>query len=178
MLFAAVAWGLLATTTLVAKRVAKASAVLLHQVLGTVGLALLMVHLIGLLLDEFVEYGPLDLLVPFRAAEAPAAVAIGIIAMYVMLVVILTSWVRKRLGTTWWRRFHLLATPAFALALVHGMGAGTDSTRPWMWWMYVGTGLAVVFLLIVRAFVSSPATERRTQPAPSPTRGSVRATSR
>lgn len=166
MLFAAVAWGLLATTTLVAKRVAKASAVLLHQVLGTVGLALLAVHLGGLLLDRFVEYGPLDLLVPFRAEDAPAAVGVGVIAMYAMLIVLGTSWFRRRLGTAWWRRSHFLATPAFALSLVHGMGAGTDATRPWMWWTYVGTALATVFLLLVRALFGSAATERRPAPGP------------
>lgn len=152
MLFAAVAWGLVATTGLVSKRVAKATSVLIHQVLGSVALALLVIHLGGLLLDEFAELEPLDLLVPLREKkERPIGVALGVVGMYVLLIVLLTSWIRKGLGTSWWRRFHLFATPAFVLALMHGMVAGTDTKSPWMWWTYVATGLCVVFLLLVRA---------------------------
>jgi predicted ferric reductase len=166
MLFAAVAWGLLATTTLVSKRIAKATSVLLHQVLASVGLALLAVHVGAILLDRFVDFDALDVLVPFRSDLRPVAVGLGVIAMYAAVVVLVSSWIRRGIGTTWWRRLHVLATPAFALALMHGMAVGTDTRRPWLWWMYVATALVVVFLLIVRALGERAPRERARPVAP------------
>ena len=52
--------------------------------------------------------------------------------MYGMVIVLASSWVRKRLGTVWWRRLHLLAVPMFTLSLLHGLFAGSDSGRTWM----------------------------------------------
>jgi sulfoxide reductase heme-binding subunit YedZ len=176
MLFAAVAWGLLATTTLVSRRISKATSILLHQVLASVGLALLAIHLVALLLDRFVDFDALDLIVPLRSEERPLAVGLGVLAMYAGLVVLVTSWARKPLGTTWWRRFHLLATPAFALALAHGMAVGSDTRRPWMWWLYVATALVLVFLLVVRALAAGRGrdAERHDPGNPSRARGSTR----
>jgi len=102
------------------------------------------------------------------------AVALGVFALYACVLVLLTSWVRKGIGTVWWRRFHLLATPAFLLALMHGMLAGTDSTRLWLWWTYLDTALVVVFLLLVRALTDArPAPRERNQAASRPRSGAA-----
>jgi hypothetical protein len=58
--------------------------------------------------------------------------------------------------------------PVFALALVHGIFTGTDTTRPWMWWSYVGTGMLVVFLVLVRGLTAGT---RPMRPAASPNTG-------
>jgi DMSO/TMAO reductase YedYZ heme-binding membrane subunit len=84
--------------------------------------------------------------------------------MYATVFVIVTSWMRKRIGTTWWRRTHLLAVPTFILSLVHGVFAGTDTVRPAMWWTYVATGLIVVFLLVVRGLTAGYRPERAPRP--------------
>ena len=149
-LFLTVVWGLVATTSVLGKRVSKASATSVHQFLATCGLFLLAIHVGGILLDSFVRFSPLDVLVPLHGTFRPVAVSFGIVAMYAMVVVLASSWARKPIGTTWWRRLHLLAVPAFTLALAHGVFAGTDSPRPWMFWTYIGTGLIALFLVIVR----------------------------
>ncbi|MGZ4150794.1 MAG: hypothetical protein ACXVQJ_12185, partial [Actinomycetota bacterium] len=149
-LWLAVSWGLLASTSLVTKHVSKPTSVMFHAVVGSAGLALLMVHLGGLLIDRFVPFGPLDLLIPMRATYRTGAVAFGIVAMYAMVLVLVSSWLRKHLTTKLWRTLHLLAVPAFALALTHGVMAGSDSSRPWMFSIYVATGLTTLFLVVVR----------------------------
>jgi sulfoxide reductase heme-binding subunit YedZ len=151
MLFLSVAWGLVATTSPMGKAVSKASAVSIHQFMSTVAMALLGVHIAGLLLDRFVPFRLLDVVIPMHGPFRPLAVAFGMAAMYLSLVVLVSSWFRKRVGTRWWRRLHVLAAPAFTLAMVHGIFTGTDTIRPWMWWIYVVTGGTVVFLLAVRA---------------------------
>ena len=92
----------------------------------------------------------LDVLVPMRSTFRPIAITAGVLAMYATVAVMVSSWVRKKLSTKVWRSIHLLAVPAFTLALAHGVFSGTDTQRWWMWGMYALTGLIVVFLVIVR----------------------------
>jgi sulfoxide reductase heme-binding subunit YedZ len=150
MLFLSVNWGLIATTSLITKRVSKPTSTLFHQFVSTVAFVLLGVHLGGLLVDQFMPFGPLDLVVPMRAGYRPVAVGLGVVSMYATTIVLVSSWIRKRLSTRVWRGLHVLAVPAFTLALAHGVFAGTDTTRPWMWPIYAVTGIVTLFLVIVR----------------------------
>jgi DMSO/TMAO reductase YedYZ heme-binding membrane subunit len=115
---------------------------------------LLAVHLVGLLLDKVQAFQVLDLLVPFRSSFRPVPVAFGVIAMYAVAVVLVTSWWRSRVGLTWWRRVHVWGTPAFIAAMVHGIFSGTDANVPVVWWMYMVTGAIVLFLLLVRGLTA------------------------
>ena len=150
LLFASVAWGLIATTALFGRRLHRATSTSFHQFLGSAGVVMLIVHLGGLLADRFTPFRPADVLVPWHSGYRPSAVALGIFSMYLVIAVVVSSWARKRVGTKWWRRLHILAAPAFALALVHGVLAGSDTGHPAMQVMYVATGLITVFLLMMR----------------------------
>jgi cytochrome b561 len=165
MLFLSVVWGLIATTSAFGKRISKASATTVHQFIATCGLLLLAVHLGALLVDSFMPFSLADLTIPMAASFRPVATTFGIVAMYSMVFVIVTSWLRKPIGTTWWRRTHLLAVPTFVLSMVHGIFAGTDSARPALWWTYVGTGLVVLFLVVVRGLTAG---FRPPRPSPAP----------
>ncbi|GIU99232.1 MAG: hypothetical protein KatS3mg014_0848 [Actinomycetota bacterium] len=114
MLFLSVCWGLVSTTTPFGKLVSKPTATLAHQFMSTSGLALLGVHLGGLLLDRYEPFALRQLFVPMAATYRPVPVALGIVAMYLLVVVVVTSWLRRTIGTAWWRRTHLLAVPTFA----------------------------------------------------------------
>jgi hypothetical protein len=166
MLFLSVAWGLVGTSGAFGRRVSKASAVTIHQFFSTCGLLLLGIHVGALLVDPFMPFGAVAVLVPGTASYRPAATAFGVIAMYATVVVLVTSWIRKRIGTTWWRRLHLLAVPAFAMSLAHGVFSGTDTARPWMWWVYLLTGSVVVFLVVLRGLTAGYRPERRSQELP------------
>ena len=168
MVFLAVAWGLVATTSLVGSRVSRASATTVHQFLSTTGLVLLGVHIGGLLVDPFMPFDLVEVAIPMASTYRPIPVALGVVAMYAMVAVIVLSWLRKKIGTTWWRRSHLLAVPTFAMSLAHGLLAGTDSQRPAMWWLYLGSGLLVVFLVLVRGLTHGFRPPRAPRPEHAP----------
>lgn len=153
-LFLSVAWGLLGTTSLVTKHVSKPSANVFHGVVAAAGFVLLLLHIGLLLVDRFVPFGIWDVTIPMRSSFRPVAVTAGILAMYGMAIVLASSWARTRVGTRWWRALHLLSAPVFTLALAHGVFAGTDTGRPWMFWLYAGSGLVTLFLLIVRGLTA------------------------
>lgn len=165
MLFLSVAWGLLATTSLVTARVSKPAATMFHAFVASAGLALLVVHMALLIVDRFFPFRAVELVVPFTSTYRPVSVGLGVVAMYATVAVVATSWLRKRVGTAWWRRVHLLAVPTFAMTLLHGVFAGTDTERPLMLAMYAATGLSVVFLVIVRALTHGVRPVRQPRPA-------------
>jgi hypothetical protein len=169
MLWASVAWGLVATTSVFGKKIPKPTSIALHQAFSTSGLLFLAMHLGFLLADRFMPFTPLDLVIPMRASYRPIGVTLGIASMFVLVLGVLsTSWGRKLIGTKWWRRTHALSVPAFALALMHGLMTGTDSKRPAMFWMYLVSAAILLFLLLLRGLNS-----QRAQRAPVPA-GAVR----
>jgi methionine sulfoxide reductase heme-binding subunit len=160
-LFLSVAWGLLGSASLTPRWISKPSANLFHAAVASTGLVLLVVHLGLLLADRVVRFDPLDLLVPMRSTYRPVAVAAGIFAMYATAAIIMTSWLRRRVGAARWRRVHLLAVPAFSLALLHGLLAGSDGGRPWMLTLYASTGAITLFLVLVRGLTARERPARR-----------------
>jgi methionine sulfoxide reductase heme-binding subunit len=165
VLWATVSWGLVGTTALMGKKVPRATAIAIHQFLATAAFVLLGVHIGGVLLDSFVKFKPLDVLIPMHSTFRAVPVAFGIVGMYALAVVLISSWMRKHVSTRLWRALHLLAVPAFALALVHGVFTGTDTVRPWMWWGYVITGTSVLFLMLTRTLTIGLRPERHAVPA-------------
>jgi sulfoxide reductase heme-binding subunit YedZ len=165
VLWATVSWGLVGTTALMGKKVPRATAIAIHQFLATAAFVLLGVHIGGVLLDSFVKFKPLDVLIPMHSTFRAVPVAFGIVGMYALAVVLISSWMRKHVSTRLWRALHLLAVPAFALALVHGVFTGTDTVRPWMWWGYVITGTSVLFLMLTRTLTIGLRPERHAAPA-------------
>ena len=55
-----------------------------------------------------------------------------------------------------WRRLHWATYAMFALAAVHGIGSGTDTSRPWVMAFYAGTIGAVTAATVWRALVPPP----------------------
>ena len=154
MLFASVAWGLFGTTTLWGRLAAKASATAIHQFFSTVGMLLLAAHMALLGIDPWMPFDLGELFIPGRSTYRPLGVGLGIVAMYLAAIVIASSWVRKGIGPRVWRALHLLSVPMFSLMMLHGILAGTDTRRPWMWGMYLATATAIVFLLVLRGLTA------------------------
>ena len=88
----------------------------LHRWLGALALAFIAVHVGSILVDDFVHFSIADVVVPFASGWHPGAVAWGIVAMYLLIAVEVTSLVRKRLPAKVWRQVHLLAYAAFGRA--------------------------------------------------------------
>ena len=87
---------------------------------------------------------------PLASSWHPVAVAWGIVAMYLLLAVELTSLGRRRVPRRAWRVVHTLSFPTFVLATVHGLTAGTDrGNLVWQVTLW-STAAAVVFLTVVR----------------------------
>jgi sulfoxide reductase heme-binding subunit YedZ len=133
--------GMAVRTALLAP-VARNRAVLgLHGFLSWFWLPLVGVHVGALVLDGTARIGLLDLLVPFRVGYAPMAVGLGTVGLLLLLLVGISSALRRRMSQRVWHAVHLLSYPMFAVFLLHAQLAGSDFSRTWisvLGWSTVG----------------------------------------
>jgi predicted ferric reductase len=124
----------------------------LHAFAATLAGLFVFGHLLTIKLDSFVVFSLRDLLVPGQGPYRPVAVNIGIFALYVMALTLISSWVRRFIPYRFWRAIHYLSFLTFALVTLHGWLAGSDANEPWLRALYVGGAAAVTFLVVVRLF--------------------------
>lgn len=158
---AAVILGLLMSTRLTHGRPTAKWLLDLHRYVGGTSVAFVIIHLAGLVADNYSHFGPADLFVPFANAWKPLPVALGVVAMYLLAAVELSSLAMKRMPRRWWRWIHLSSFAVFWLATIHGITAGTDATNPLMWISYLVVGGLVLFLTLVRTLSSKGAAKAK-----------------
>jgi DMSO/TMAO reductase YedYZ heme-binding membrane subunit len=133
-----------------------------HRFLGGLAVVFLGVHLLGLAVDQFIGFGAADFLVPFVSSYKPAAVGLGVIGMYLLLAVELTSLAMRKLPRSTWHAVHLSSYVIFVVATVHGLTAGTDRHNVLFQWACLVTAGLVLMMTLVRVW--SP--RRRARAAP------------
>ena len=70
---------------------------------------------------------------PFAGGGAcPFWVGLGALAVELVAALVVTSLLRRHLSRRVWRDVHWLAYAAWPLALVHGIGMGSDRATAWM----------------------------------------------
>jgi sulfoxide reductase heme-binding subunit YedZ len=115
-----------------------------HRNASLIGLGLVLVHMLTLLFDSYANLNPIDLLVPFVGSYRTFWLGLGTLAFDLLIVVMITSLNRARLGLRTWRALHWLSYAMWPIALAHGLGTGTDNTQLWMGVLAVGCATAVV----------------------------------
>ncbi len=147
LLTASVVLGILLGARLV-KSPSKAWQTDLHRFLGGLAVIFVAVHVGGIVADSYVHFGWASVFVPFASSWRPLAVAGGVVAMYLLAAVELTSLAKKHLPKRAWKAVHFASYPMFAFTTLHAITAGSD-TRSSMVTLVVATLVIVVGALTV-----------------------------
>jgi DMSO/TMAO reductase YedYZ heme-binding membrane subunit len=161
LIVASMTWGLLVATRALGRKPSPAWMLAMHRWLGALAVTFTAVHVVAIVLDSFVSFRIVDALVPFASAYKTLPVAFGVIGMYLLLAVYLTSLARARLSPKTWRSIHVLSYGLFAVTTVHGLSAGTDTRT------LLSSGLAFV-LGAIAVFVGAMMWWKRSAPRPTP----------
>jgi len=140
MLTASVIWGIVLSTKAFANRRRPAWLLDLHRWLGGLTVSFVAIHIAALVADSYSHFGIKELTVPYATTWKPGAIALGIIAMYFLVAVELTSLAMKKLPKKFWRGVHMTSYGVFLLTSLHAAFAGTDRNT----WLYQGTALASI----------------------------------
>lgn len=131
----------------------------IHRFLALLGLGALTLHGTSLVLDKTVTITPLALLVPGLVPYRPVWTSLGVVAAELTVLVYASFSQRKRIGVKAWRALHWATYAVFALATVHGIAAGTDTSRPWAPLFY-GTAVGAVLAAAAWRALVPPAPAR------------------
>lgn len=124
-----------------------------HRFLALLGIGAVVAHGATLVLDPTLHLGLRALLVPGLSPYRPVAVGVGVLAAELMLLVYASFSLRRRIGARNWRRLHWATYGIFAAATVHGLAAGTDTSQPWAFALYLSAIALVVAAATWRALV-------------------------
>ena len=101
-----------------------------HRNVSLLCLVFLGIHVTTTVLDGYVPIGLTDVIVPLHSPYRPIYVGLGALCLDLMLAVLITSALRHRIGYGSWRFVHWLAYLCWPIALIHGLGSGTDTQLP------------------------------------------------
>ena len=152
---AAVVWGLLLSLRQIS-RPRPAWMLDLHRFLGGITFLFVALHLVALSFDSFVGFDWADLFVPYASAWRPGAVALGIVALYLLLAVELTSLMMRHLGRGFWHAIHLSSFGVFVAITLHALYAGADATEPLVLGFAIASSVAVAGLAVARVVLPRP----------------------
>jgi len=124
----------------------------LHNFLTLLSTIFLGVHVLAVWIDPFTRFGWQEVFIPFVSHYRPIWMALGIVALYLGIAIGISTWLRPRIGYTWWRKLHVLTLGIFILATIHGIGTGSDTQTEWALAIYVVSIVLVGALLCRRIF--------------------------
>ena len=104
----------------------------MHRRVSLLSIVFLAVHVLTAVFDPFTKLGLGAALVPFASSYRPVQVALGVVALYLFVALIVTSLLRKHIGQRTWRAVHWASYAMWPMALLHGITAGSDAFAPWM----------------------------------------------
>ena len=123
---------------------------LTHHVTSDLAIVMLGLHMLSLAFDPSVPLSLPGVLLPFTSDVRQPWTDLGILAAWGLLAIIGSFAIRGLLGRRGWAILHRLTFPLWAVALAHGIGAGSDSHEIWAAAFYGLTTAAVVYLALYR----------------------------
>jgi predicted ferric reductase len=127
-----------------------------HRTTSLLAVAFLLVHIVTSVLDSFVSISLVDAVVPFVGSYRPLWLGLGALSFDLLIAIVLTSVARRVIGYRTWRATHWFAYACWPIALLHGLGTGSDTKSGWMLGISLGCLLAVLLAICWRAAAGWP----------------------
>jgi sulfoxide reductase heme-binding subunit YedZ len=133
-----------------------------HRTLALSVVAFVALHVVLLLADPYAQLQIVDVFVPFANSQYAVWLGLGTLTIDFLVIVVISSLVRDYIGVRFWRAVHWITYACWPLAVVHGLGTGTDAHTEWFRW----TTFACVSVVVVACGwrFAIEALEREAQP--------------
>ena len=135
LLILSFAWGIFLSTRALKGVYRPAWLLGTHSWLAGTALVMTALHVISLMLDSWVRFTLSDILIPGSATwegatrTAEIGTAIGVLSLYLVVLIQVTSYLRRRMPRSVWIGIHRLSFPVVFALLVHAGWTGTDTSN-------------------------------------------------
>ena len=104
----------------------------LHKNISLLAVMFLAVHVVTAVLDTFAPISIASVFIPFAGTYRPLWLGLGALALDLLVALVVTSLLRDRIRHRTWRFVHWAAYLCWPVAVVHGLGTGTDTKLGWV----------------------------------------------
>ena len=111
----------------------------LHGYVSLLPLVFIASTSLAVAVDPFTHFGLPRCSSPFATHYRPVWMSLGIVSLYLLLAVWVSSRLRRRIGHRLWRQIHVLAFAVYGAATLHGLGTGSDTRTLWAAALYAGS---------------------------------------
>jgi predicted ferric reductase len=129
----------------------------LHRNVSLLAMVFLVLHILTSVLDSFAPISLVDAFIPFVGSYRPFWLGLGAVSFDLLLAVVITSLLRQRMGYATWRAVHWLTYASWPIALLHGLGTGSDVKTTWLQALSVVCVAIVIAALLARVLRGWPA---------------------
>ena len=116
-----------------------------HRDVSLMVVVFLIIHIATSVLDTFAPISLTAAVIPFAGTYRPLWLGLGALSFDLILALIITSLARRRLGYQTWRAVHWFAYASWPVAVLHGLGTGSDTK---VWWMLALTATCVAAVVM------------------------------
>ena len=120
-----------------------------HRFVALAGTLLVGLHLGLLFMDPYAKLKLIDFVVPFLGSYRPIWQGLGTVAVDLLIVIVITSLLRQRLGVRTFRVIHWTTYLLWPIAMAHALGNVTDTGH--LWFM-VFAGVCALLMIVAVVF--------------------------
>lgn len=128
----------------------------LHRSVSLLAMTFLALHILTSVLDSFAPISLADAFIPFVGSYRPFWLGLGAASFDLLLAVTITSLLRQRMGYSTWRAVHWMTYASWPVALLHGLGTGSDVRATWLLLLSVACLLIVLAAVLARVLSGWP----------------------
>lgn len=139
------------------------SLTLIHRNFALLATIFLALHVGTLVLDSFAKLTLADVVVPFLGSYRPFWQGLGTVAFDLVVAVVGTSLLRRRVGVRAFRAVHWFTYAMWPIALAHALGNGTDGTSKFFLLLAICSLISVGAALVWRFSTNFPETAKTRQ---------------
>jgi len=129
----------------------------LHNWTGYIALVITILHPLPLLLNKSPKFRVLDLIYPVHSPQQPLENTIGAIALYIVALMVITSYFRIQLGRRTWKAFHFSVYLGAAALFYHSLFTDPDLEHHPVDWLDGGKlfvescAFTILVMMVLRA---------------------------
>jgi hypothetical protein len=116
----------------------------LHRSFSLLTVVFTGLHVLTTVTDPFASISAVSAVIPFTSGYRRIWLGLGAVAFDLLLALLVTSLLRTRVGPRAWRAVHWAGYACWPVALVHGLGTGTDGAARWVLAVTAACAVAVV----------------------------------
>ncbi len=124
----------------------------IHCWISLQALIFILIHSLSLLFDKFISFGFKDAFIPFASQSEFVNrnfLALGIMGLYLMIILVVSSYLRRFIGQKLWRIIHYLNIILYISVVFHSFFIGTDLKIPVVRNVFIWFNAFLVFLMLV-----------------------------